>query len=93
MLSANVELKPGIPVTSPGGRRLEIGDIFVPRHDTRKSRSLPPSFRYLTRKVVVFKDGSIAPLAEVKQRFYSPPLLSETRTPKTRPSETQRYSY
>ena len=70
MLAKEVELLPGMPITSPGGRRLEVGEIFVPKHDLTKSRVLPPSFRGLGRKVVVFRDGSIAPLAEVKQRFH-----------------------
>lgn len=69
MLAANIDLKPGTPISSPAGRRLEIGDIFVPRNDQEKSRSLPTSFRNLGRKVVVFRDGSIAPLADVKRSF------------------------
>jgi len=78
MLAQEFELKPGVPVTSPGGRTLEISDIFVPRHELSKSTRLPSSFRNLSRKVVVFNDGSIAPLAEVKQRFRPvivPPLM------------------
>ncbi len=71
MLAKEIELLPGMPITSPGGRRLEVGEIFVPKHDLTKSRVLPPSFRGLSRKVVVFRDGSIAPLAEVRQRFHS----------------------
>lgn len=70
MLANEVELLPGMPITSPGGRRLEVDDIFVPRHDLTKGRSLPPSFRNVARKVVVFRDGSIAPLSEVRQRFH-----------------------
>ena len=70
MLAKEFDLHPGMPITSPGGRRLEVDDIFVPRHDLMKSRLLPPSFRNIARKVVVFRDGSIAPLAEVKQRFH-----------------------
>jgi len=70
MLAKEFDLRPGMPITSPGGRRLEVGDIFVPRHDLTKSRLLPPSFRNIARKVVVFRDGSIAPLTEVKQRFH-----------------------
>lgn len=69
MLARDIELLPGMSITSPGGRRLEVGDVFVPRHDVSKSRLLPPSFRHVARKVVVFRDGSIAPLAEVRQRF------------------------
>lgn len=71
MLAQEFDLKPGVPLTSPGGRILEIGDIFVPRHDMNKGARLPSSFRNLSRKVVVFKDGSIAPLAEVKRRFHA----------------------
>ena len=71
MLAKELELHPGMPITSPGGRRLEVGDVFVPKHDATKSRVLPPSFRHLSRKVVVFRDGSIAPLAEVRSRFHS----------------------
>ena len=69
MLAKEIDLCPGMPITSPGGRRLEVDAIFVPKHDVTKSRLLPPSFRHVGRKVVVFRDGSIAPLAEVKQRF------------------------
>lgn len=70
MLMAQIPLKPGTHLTSPGGRRLEISDIFVPRNDVAKGRQLPPSFRQLGRKVVVFRDGSLASLAEVRQRFH-----------------------
>jgi hypothetical protein len=69
MLAENIQLKPGMPVASPGGRRLEIEDVFVPRNDQGRSRSLPAAFRYLPRKVVVFRDGSVASLAEVKRGF------------------------
>lgn len=65
----NIQLKPGMPITSPAGRQLEIGDIFVPKNDQAKGRRLPTSFRNLARKVVVFRDGSIAPLADVKRCF------------------------
>lgn len=63
-------LKPGFALQSPGGRRLEVGDIFVPRHDHIKSQKLPASFRNHSRKIVLFRDGSIAPLADVKRRFH-----------------------
>lgn len=71
MLAQDFVLQPGMPITSPGGRRLEVGDVFVPKHNLTKSRSLPPSFRNVARKIVVFSNGSIAPLAEVQQRFHS----------------------
>lgn len=74
MLAENIQIRPGMPVTSPGGRRLEVGDVFVPRNDKLKGRCLPSAFRQLGRKVVVFKDGSIAPLADVRRHF------SELRT-------------
>ena len=80
MLANEIDLSPGMPITSPGGRRLEVDAVFVPKHDMAKSRSLPPSFRNVGRKVVVFRDGSIAPLAEVKQRFHC--VVVHTNEPK-----------
>jgi len=69
MLANDMQIEPGVKIASPAGRRLEVGDIFVPRNDQTKGRQLPASFRNMGRKVVVFRDGSIAPLAEVKRRF------------------------
>ncbi|MGQ9424486.1 hypothetical protein ACXYTJ_00880 [Gilvimarinus sp. F26214L] len=69
MLAHDFQLKPGTALSSPAGRRLEVGDVFVPRNEAGKSRSLPSSFRHLGRKVVVFRDGSIAALAEVRRSF------------------------
>ena len=70
MLLNHIPLKPGTELTSPGGRRLQVSDIFVPRNDILKGRQLPTSFRQLGRKIVLFRDGSVVPLAEVKQRFH-----------------------
>ena len=78
MLLNHLPLKPGTELTSPGGRRLEISDIFVPRNDVLKGRQLPPSFRQLGRKIVVFRDGSMVPLTEVKQRFRMPLTTVDT---------------
>lgn len=82
MLAENIQVKPGMPVASPGGRRLEVGDVFVPRNERAKGQSLPTSFRNLPRKVVVFKDGSIAPLADVK-RYFRLPVEFRTNEPRT----------
>lgn len=59
----------GDKVTSPAGRQLLVADIFVPRSNADKSRTLPSQFRNLSRKVVVFANGSIAPLQDIKAHY------------------------
>lgn len=62
-------LSQGDQVTSPGGRLLLVDDVFVPRSNQMKSRSLPARFRSLNRKVVVFKNGSIAALHDIQCNY------------------------
>lgn len=69
MLAPNIELKPGLELFTPSGRRLEIEDIFVPRNDHIKSRHIPAQFRAVGRKIVVFRNGSISHLKEVLERY------------------------
>ncbi len=63
------ELSQGDQITSPSGRHLLVDDVFVPRHNKEKSLSLPARFRSLNRKVVIFKNGAIAPLKEVQANY------------------------
>lgn len=62
-------LSHGDQVASPGGRLLLVDDVFVPRHNQEKSRDLPARFRSLNRKVVVFKNGSIAALRDIQINY------------------------
>lgn len=65
----SIDLSPGQIVSSPGGRNLKIGDIFVPKNNSAKSHMLPPQYRSLSRKIVVFSNGSVAKLRDVKERY------------------------
>ncbi len=62
-------LSRGDLVTSPAGRRLLVKDVFVPRSNRMKSQELPARFRTLSRKVVLFKNGSVAPLQEIQANY------------------------
>lgn len=77
MLSPELPIVAGMKLSSPAGRLLLVSDVFVPKNDPCKGRNLPASFRSASRKVVVFSDGSLAPLAEVKQRFHVLPTLEQ----------------
>ncbi|PCK03560.1 MAG: hypothetical protein COA42_20680 [Alteromonadaceae bacterium] len=59
----------GTRVLSPGGRPLVVDAVFVPKHDASNGRRVPSRFRHLSRKLVVFADGSMAPLAEIKAYY------------------------
>lgn len=59
----------GAQLASPAGRLLRVHDVFVPRHNQEKSRAIPTQFRHMSRKVVVFDNGSIAPLKEIQQYY------------------------
>jgi len=59
-------LNTGDLVRSPAGRQLEVHDVFVPRHNLEKSRDIPAQFRGMNRKIVVFHNGSMAPLREIQ---------------------------
>ncbi len=63
------ELSQGDKVASPSGRLLLVDDVFVPRHNKEKSLGLPARFRSLSRKVVIFRNGAIAPLKEVQANY------------------------
>lgn len=69
MLSPDISITPGTQLTSPGGRLVQVCDVFVPRNHAQKGRDLPASFRSARRKVVVFSDGSLASLADVRRCF------------------------
>ncbi len=63
------QLDPGVQVASPAGRLLRVKDIFVPRHDKSKGELLPSRYRNHARKVVVFENGTLAPLSEIEKRY------------------------
>ncbi|WP_086931831.1 hypothetical protein [Agarilytica rhodophyticola] len=63
------ELSMGDKVTSPAGRLLRVADIFVPRSNKDKSRSIPAQFRTMSHKIVIFENGSMAPLREIKSHY------------------------
>ncbi|MFL0802771.1 MAG: hypothetical protein K6L81_03575 [Agarilytica sp.] len=63
------ELSQGDQISSPSGRHLLVDDVFVPRHNKEKSLNLPARFRGLNRKVVIFRNGAIAPLKEVQANY------------------------
>ncbi len=67
--SQTTQLTQGTPISTPGGRVLIVNDVFVPKHNHEKSRDLPARFRSLSRKVVVFDNGSIAPLQEIHRHY------------------------
>ncbi len=62
-------LSSGDMVSSPAGRSLKVADVFVPRHNRDKSETIPSRFRNFNRKVVVFDNGSIAPLTDIKYNY------------------------
>ncbi len=59
----------GDHVASPSGRHLQVDDVFVPKHNKEKSHNLPARFRSFNRKIVIFKNGAIAPLKEVQANY------------------------
>ncbi len=67
--SPAIELTHGARIATPGGRLLCVNDVFVPKHNYEKSRELPARFRTFSRKVVVFDNGSIAPLQEIQRHY------------------------
>ena len=69
MRTHSVDLSPGQIVSSPGGRSLVVGDIFVPKNNSAKSHALPAQYRTLSRKVVLFSNGSVAKLRDVQERY------------------------
>ncbi|MFL0809243.1 MAG: hypothetical protein K6L76_02395 [Agarilytica sp.] len=64
-----INLNKGDRVESPGGRQLLVDEVFVPRYNQEKGHSLPARFRQCSRKVVVFHNGSIAPLQDIKAHY------------------------
>lgn len=70
--SSGRHLFTGKKVISPAGRYLIVDDVFVPKNNVVKSRELPSRFRNLSRKLVVFMDGSMAPLAEIQSVYRIP---------------------
>lgn len=63
------QLSSGDTLSSPAGRSLKVADVFVPRSNREKSQSIPSQFRNFNRKVVVFENGSIAPLKDIKYYY------------------------
>lgn len=59
----------GVQLASPAGRLLRVKDIFVPRHNKSKGEMLPSRYRNHARKVVVFENGTLAPLSEIEKRY------------------------
>lgn len=62
-------IKPGAVLIDPIGRKCEIEDIFVPKNQPVKRCALPASFRYVGRKVIVFKTGGVMHLSDVEKRY------------------------
>jgi hypothetical protein len=60
------QIVPGIKVVSPAGRSLIVQNVFVPKTNQGLAAKLPPRFRALSRKVVVFQDSSVMPLSEMQ---------------------------
>ncbi|MFT5082973.1 MAG: hypothetical protein ACI9Y1_001010 [Lentisphaeria bacterium] len=69
MLNKNQPLNTGDQLASPAGRALQVADIFVPRSNREKSKTLPSRFRSLNRKIVIFVNGSMAPLADIEANY------------------------
>lgn len=59
----------GTHLTSPGGRLLQVHDVFVPKFNSEKSKYLPTQFRNCNRKIVLFKNGAVASLREVQRHY------------------------
>lgn len=62
-------IKPGIMLTDPIGRKLQIHDVFVPKNQRAKSASLPSSYRQIGRKVIVFTTGAVMHLDDAARRY------------------------
>lgn len=62
-------IRPGVTLTDPIGRRLQVQDVFVPKNQKARSEQLPAAFRQLGRKVIVFQTGSIGQLADIARRY------------------------
>ncbi|VUD67468.1 hypothetical protein TDB9533_03808 [Thalassocella blandensis] len=62
-------IKPGIMLTDPIGRKLQIRDVFVPKNQRVKSASLPSSYRQIGRKVIVFTSGAVMHLDDAARRY------------------------
>jgi len=65
----NQQLSVGDKLTSPAGRLLKVMDVFVPRNNLHKSKSIPSQYRNFNRKIVIFANGSIAPLREIQAQY------------------------
>ena len=62
-------VSPGIRLRSPAGRLLEVSDVFVPRNNPDKITLVSTLFRNSSRNVVVFKNGSMTTLSDVRARY------------------------
>lgn len=62
-------IQPGVTLTDPIGRRIEVRDVFVPKNQRAKSEHLPAAFRQMGRKIIVFQSGSIGHFADIARRY------------------------
>lgn len=69
MISDHSAIRPGVRLTDPIGRQIEVRDVFVPKNQRAKSECLPSAFRQLGRKVIVFDSGSIGHMADIARRY------------------------
>lgn len=62
-------IRPGVTLTDPIGRRLQVQDVFVPKNQKAKSEHLPAAFRQVGRKIIVFQSGSIGHFSDIARRY------------------------
>jgi len=65
-------IRPGVTLTDPIGRHIEVRDVFVPKNQRAKSEHLPAAFRQLGRKIIVFQSGSVGHLSDIARRYSLP---------------------
>ncbi|NIB43893.1 hypothetical protein HBA55_30100 [Pseudomaricurvus alkylphenolicus] len=61
------QVNPGDVLITPGSRHLMVSDVFVPRNSP--GVRVPSQFRSYARKIVMFQNGTVAPLADVKRHY------------------------
>ena len=67
-MNKQAPLRIGLQLADSQGRVLTIKDLFVPKNKPEKAYSLPSSYRYHGRQVVVFDQG-ILMRKEVERRI------------------------
>lgn len=69
MIENTKAIRPGATLKNSAGRDIQVEDVFVPKNNVEKSRALPPSFRNLGRKIVLFRCGSITRLNDAAKHY------------------------